>query len=249
MLSKTLLFLCLILGASMVSALETKQFRLGSVSPNDKKFIYPTEGNEFIPLGDSVNSNYKDIITIEPRLSFMRYHDEKCISPVRGLFDNHDEIYWFCANADPKAAGTVVMGKPEKPGHRSPVTFSALPSKDDFALLVSLTEKDKVLVVAKTATAGEYEIYEQTKGKLAGKIVCGSETQYHDATKLRAMIPAKGANKPEEVYFFFERVKGATKIFKFKLDKDTSNAEVIEFKDLKGDTFKSTTELMHFTAS
>gem|GEM_PF-4686853 len=78
------------------------EFKMGAINIKDNRFIYPTINQYNVPVGASLEQ-HNGAVTVEPRLNFMRNHDETCSSPTRGLFENHDEVFWFCEPESGKA--------------------------------------------------------------------------------------------------------------------------------------------------
>gem|GEM_PF-4176497 len=74
-----------------------------------------------------------------------------------------------------------------------------------------MEKRREAIVLAKTATAGTYDIYTAKEGKLDKPLVTG-DASFNDVTKIRSFIAPKNAKKPFDLYFYVENVVGATKI-------------------------------------
>ena len=202
-------------------------FRLGALSLEDKRFIYPAIDQYHVPDGQSL-AQHNGAITVEPRLDFIRNHEENCYHPTRGRFSNHDEIYWYCSNVDKTKPGQIKVATPDHPGHRTLINFKGLPNKDDFLTIIPLATRKTVVVVAKTITPGAYKIYTINDG-LLDKELATFDPLFADATKLRVIIAPDSAKKPDDLYFYMENVAGATNIYHYKIsDKSTTKIELIK---------------------
>lgn len=213
----------------------------------DRRFIYPSTHNpDGIPDGESVSS-HSGAITIEPRLKFLRVHEENCTSPSKGHFVNHDRIFWFCAHpTDKTQPGEIKLGNPVDPGQRTKVTFTSVPTKDDFVLILPLMKENSAIVLGKTTTPGAYDIFSETGKTNSGEGLVTGDSTFNDATKIRGFIAPKNAIKPNDVYFYVENVVGATNIYLYRLD--TKKTTKIDVKNLSDD-FKDLKRLMHVTVS
>jgi hypothetical protein len=235
--------LTILLAVSSVHSLEL-EFKLGALSLKDRRFIYPTQGQYNIPVGTSLEV-HNGAVTIEPRLNFMRNHDELCQSPTRGHFENHNHVFWFCANADKTKPGEIRVAEPEIPGKRKKLTYKDLPSKDNFVLIAPLTKAEDAVVIGKTANAGKYEIFTKT-GKLDKVLDLSADTKFHDVTKLRAIVAPKASKKEHHLYFYLENVVGGTDVYLFKIDK--KEQVKIELKKLD-EPLSELKRFMHLTVS
>lgn len=217
--NKRILFFAATLLSLLASSYTMTTFKLGAVSLKDRRFIYPAIGQSLIPVGDSLEQ-HNGAITVEPRLDFMRNHDEKCGFPTRGHFDNHDEIFWFCADktSDTKP-GEVRVANPAIPGKRTKVVFKTLPGKDKFLLICPLFERGKAVVIAKGAENGKYDIYTE-KGKLDKPLITNTK-KVDDSAKLKVIMAPKSSGKSNELYFYFDNEVGKVNIFHYKLDTKT----------------------------
>ena len=236
------MLLALTIFTPMVLA-QTVDFRLGAMSMEDFRYIFPTTGQLSIPDGQSLEQ-HNNAITIEPRLHFIRVHDELCFAPTKGHFKNYDELFWFCAKTESNLPGTIVVANPKYPGHRKPVDFKALPSKDDFLFIVPLATRKDAVIIAKTATPGNYDIYTKT-GKLDKPLITG-DPLFNDVTKLRAIIAPEKAKKPNDLYFYMENVVGAHTIFQYKIDDKSTNKINLKTLDEPMNELK---RIMHATVS
>jgi hypothetical protein len=235
----------LLLALSMQVMTTTEiDFKLGAMSINDHRFIYPAEGQYNVPIGSSLSA-YNGAVTVEPRLNFLRTHDTNCRYPTRGYFKNHVEVFWFCANTDKTKPGQLRVANPEYPGKRETLPFKEMPSKDDFVLIVPLSETKQAIVVAKTATPGTYDIY--SKDAKLKQLVTGDAT-FHKHAKLRAFIAPKLAKKEYDVYFYIEDEVGATNIFQYQVDKQTFTKHELKKIDKDG-PLGELKRLMHATVS
>lgn len=169
-------------------------------------------------------------LSVEPRLDFIRNHDESCIHHVKGHFDNHDEVYWFCSPSGPANPGAVFVANPSSSGNRKPIVFKEAPTSANLEFILPLDVRRQAIIVAKSATAGEFDIYTMAAGKLTTPLKIVGDPAFTGNKVLRAVIPPRTANKPNEIYFYAENVTGGTNIYKYDLS--TMQTTKIELKTL-----------------
>lgn len=149
-------------------------YRLGAISMNDNRVIYPASNQFHIPVGDSLT--HIKSITVEPRLDFIRNHDESCIHHVKGHFDNHDEVFWFCSVDGAEKPGKVFVATPDVSGNRKLVDFSkGAPNQSELEFVLPLAKRREAIIVAKGAKAGDFDIYTMADGKLKKPLETGGD--------------------------------------------------------------------------
>lgn len=165
-------------------------------------------------------------LSVEPRLDFIRNHDEGCLHNVKGHFDNHDEVFWFCTT---NGVRSVVVANPSSSGNRKPIVFADTPTEANLEFILPLTERGQAIIVAKGSKAGEFEIFTMAK-KLTKPLDTGSDPAFTGSKVLRAVVAPRTANKPNEIYFYAENVIGGTNIYKYDLTSESTTK--IELKTL-----------------
>ena len=189
---------------------------------NDRRVIYPANNQFHIPIGESL-TQFKSL-SVEPRMDFIRNHDESCISHAKGHFDNHNEVYWFCSPAGGKSQ--VFVSNPSSSGNRKPLAFTEAPTQADLEFVLPLENRGDAIIVAKTATPGEFNIYTQAK-KLDTPLKTGGDPAFQGSKVLRAVVSPRTAKKANEIYFYAENVSGGTNIYKYNLaDSVTTKIEL-----------------------
>lgn len=131
-------------------------FNMGEVTKEDRRFIYPSRKMKYKPIGGFL----KDIpqIKVEPRVEFLRSHDEKCSNPIRGYFESHNQVFWYCGDKK------IEVSDPTKPGQRTSFLMADAPTSTDFLFILPMSKANDVAIVAKLSSKpGEYEVY--LKGK------------------------------------------------------------------------------------
>lgn len=198
-------------------------YKMGDVTKGDRRFIYPSREMKHKPIGGFL----KDIpqIKIEPRIEFLRSHDEKCKHGKRGHFESHNQAFFYCGDKK------VEISNPTKAGQRESFTISEAPIESDVLFMLPLGGTNEVAIITKlTSTKGHYEIYLKSK-KLGYKFEPETtDAAYQEASNLRAFIPAKNSKKDgKEIYFY---AVGSTNVYQFKLDASDSKSATTKI-DLK----------------
>ena len=197
----------LVLAASIACQLT---FRLGAISMNDKRVIYPANNQFHVPIGESL-TQFKSI-SVEPRLEFIRNHDESCVHNVKGHFDNHNELFWFCSTKGPTSPGEVFISNPASSGNRKLVAFKEAPTQGTLEFILPLEKRGESIIVAKGAKAGDFDVY-TIAGKLPKPLETGGDPAFSGEKVLRAIIAPRTAAKANDIYFYAENVNGGTNIY------------------------------------